>query len=49
MASAFLRHFLRLHLDEQKAKEAADQLLGVIEVMYVYRSFRRPRLTIQRE
>ena len=36
MASAFLRHFLDQHLDEAKAKEIGDRLLGVLEVTSVF-------------
>lgn len=39
MASAFLRHFLGQHLDEPKAKEIGDRVLGVLEVTSVFACF----------
>lgn len=32
MAAAFLKHFIAAHVEPERVKDVADQLLGVLEV-----------------
>ena len=40
MAAAFVRHYVGLYEEKDKAKEVADHLLGVTEVMWVAQNCR---------